>query len=385
MLSIKHQVTIHVICAILILSVSFMIAIGIQFKKTAVLAAVTKAESDMATGLAIVDLKYPGEWRVVDDILYKGNTRINNNNDIVDYISSLTGDTCTIFLGSTRVATTVKKENGERAVGTHSSDQVAKKVLAEGKGYRGEAEVVGEKYQTAYDPLYDDKGNIIGMFYVGISKKFFDKMFYDSLLSFAIVGLVLTVLVFLGTLYFTQRVITDPLKLLTAETQKFAHGDFCSLSMPVKMESKNEIVELAQSINQMGEWVQVLTHQINKATGTTLPPGGIFTGLEISQEAVIVEEPGGGLKKMPNDGKEQWDDLPKGLHEVTLQQILIYLKGIDHSLSVSEIAEEVKLTKVTVRRYLDYLERCGRVKVDMQYGPIGRPLKLYTLVKGTSL
>ncbi|AEG61637.1 cache domain-containing protein [Desulforamulus ruminis] len=378
MLSIKHKMTIHVVATILILAISFMVATGIQFKKTAVLAAVTKAESDIAMGLALLDAKYPGSWHVENDFLYKGQVRMNNNNEIVDFISSLTGDTCTIFMANTRVATTIMKETGERAIGTHSSDMVAKKVLSEGAEYRGEAEVVGEKYQTAYNPLYDEKGNIVGMFYVGISKKFFDKMFYDSLLSLLIVGVVLTALVFLGTLYFSQRVIIGPLKILTAETQKFAKGDFCSLSMPVEKESKNEIVELAKSINQMGEWVQALSHQINLATGKTSKDFGVEAG----QKTEIIPEQENLLKKSVAVLKGSWDEqLPKGLNEVTLQQILTYLMNNDGSLSVSEIAEEIKLTKVTVRRYLDYLEKCGMVKVDMQYGPVGRPLKLYTLVR----
>lgn len=379
MQSLKQQITMLVVVTILILAVSFMVAIGLQIKKTAVLASVTKAKSDLATGEAILDLKYPGPWRVVDNILYKGNIKITNNFEPVDYISSLTGDTCTIFLGNTRVATTIINDNGERAVGTHSSDEVAKRVLTDGREYLGEAEVLGEKYQTAYKPLYDDKGNIIGMFYVGTSKKFYDDMFYGSLLSMTVIGLVLTTLVLAGTWCFTQRVIIEPIKLLTAETQKVASGD---LSTPVEIESKNEIGELAQSFNQMVEWLQALTYQISKATGTAVPPGKCyFSGPETCDKTGIISEHGNSFSKVPGKDKEWWGELPKGLNEVTLQQILIFLKNKDRSLSASEIAEEIKLTKVTVRRYLDFMERCGRVKVDMQYGPIGRPLKLYKLME----
>lgn len=38
-------------------------------------------------------------------------------------------------------------------MGTVASDIVADTVLIEGKDYYGEAEVVGNKYQTAYTPL----------------------------------------------------------------------------------------------------------------------------------------------------------------------------------------------------------------------------------------
>ncbi|SHE92666.1 cache domain-containing protein [Desulforamulus putei] len=371
MQSLKQQITILVVVVTLVLAVCFMTAVGLQIKKSSELAAITKAKSDMATAKTIIDLKYPGPWRVVDGYLYKGDVKINNNFEIVDYISSLTGDTCTLFLGSTRVSTTIKKSDGQRAVGTHSSDVVAKSVLANGKEYLGEAEVVGEKYQTAYSPLYDERGNIIGMFYVGISKKFYDELLYESLLRMAFIGVALTLLVFVGSLYFTQRFIIKPLKLITAETQKVTSG---SISAPVEIGSKNEIGELAQSFNQLVEWIQALTYQISKTTGATLPQANSFSNADLKNETVLPNN-------QSKEDREDWGELPKGLNEVTLQQILSYLKNRQGNLSVSEIAEEVKLTKVTVRRYLDFMEKCGRVKVEMQYGPIGRPLKLYTFLK----
>lgn len=377
MQSLKQQITILMVVAIVILAISFMIAIGVQIKSTAVLAAVTKAKSDMAASEAIIDLKYPGSWRVENGFLYKGEVKINNNNQIVDYISNLTGNTCTVFLGNTRVVTTVKKENGERAVGTHAAEDVTKIVLNQGKAYLGEAEVVGQKYQTAYNPIYDEKGSIVGMFYVGISKNFFDKLFYDSLLSLMVVGAILTGLVFLGTVYFTKRFITEPLRQLTEETQKFAQGDFCSLYNPVQIESQNEIGELARAINQMGECVQVLTYQIDKATTISTHHNQQIC-LDVTDSTGEKDDC---LKRISPNDKEQWGELSKGLNEVTLQQILGYMRDQEDSLSASNIAQEVNLTKVTVRRYLDFMEKCGRVKVDMQYGPVGRPLKLYKLNK----
>ncbi|MDO7787759.1 cache domain-containing protein [Desulforamulus aquiferis] len=376
MQSLKHQITVLVVASTLILAVSIMVAIGMQIKDTAVLACITKAKSDLSTGEALINFKYPGPWREEDGFLYKGNIRINNNNEIVDYISSLTGNTSTIFLGKTRVATTVKKENGERAVGTHASEEVAKKVLTEGKEYLGEAEVVGQRYQTAYKPLLDQNGNIIGMFYVGISKKFYDTLFVDSLTRMALIGIALTIMVFFGAIYFTKRVITEPLKLLTEETQKFTKGDFCSLYYPTKIDSNNEIGELARSIKEMGEWVQALNYQINKATQINAP---VAKQIASGADSSFLEEECSNCIKRNVNREKQWGELSKGLNEVTLNQILNYMKEKDCSLSASEIARAVKLTKVTVRRYLDFMERCGKVNVDMQYGPVGRPLKLYRL------
>lgn len=72
--------------------------------------------------------------------------------------------------------------------------------------------------------------------------------------------------------------------------------------------------------------------------------------------------------------------LPKGLQPLTLKQILDYLKGIDRPKSAEEIGSEIGLARVTVRRYLNYLESINQVEMEMTYGTIGRPIQLYQLV-----
>jgi two-component system, CitB family, response regulator DctR len=71
--------------------------------------------------------------------------------------------------------------------------------------------------------------------------------------------------------------------------------------------------------------------------------------------------------------------LPKGLNAVTLQKIVLYLRETNKPLSAEEVAEGVGAARVTVRRYLDYLEKSGKVKIHIQYGVIGRPINRYAL------
>lgn len=73
-------------------------------------------------------------------------------------------------------------------------------------------------------------------------------------------------------------------------------------------------------------------------------------------------------------------ELPKGLQALTLKQILAYLEKINHSKSAEEIGSEVGLARVTVRRYLNYLESTKKVEMELTYGTIGRPIQLYQLI-----
>ncbi|MFZ5898826.1 MAG: response regulator [Bacillota bacterium] len=71
--------------------------------------------------------------------------------------------------------------------------------------------------------------------------------------------------------------------------------------------------------------------------------------------------------------------LPKGLHELTLRQIYVYLVQQGRSLSADEVAAGVGLARVTARRYLEYLERNGKVTLELQYGSVGRPVNRYRI------
>ncbi|WP_270182005.1 response regulator [Alkalihalobacillus sp. CinArs1] len=78
--------------------------------------------------------------------------------------------------------------------------------------------------------------------------------------------------------------------------------------------------------------------------------------------------------------KSSGEQLPKGLNEQTLRQILRYLEKQEDALTAEETADGVGIARVTARRYLDFLQKSGQVKIEIQYGGVGRPLNRYTLV-----
>jgi len=173
--SIKTWFTVFFIVSALVVS-GVLGIMTIRDMHTQIEAAIAeKTKSDLATAQEIADYMHPGPWQVVDGKLYKGDFLINDNTDLVDRVGRLTDDTVTIFLNNTRVATNIMRD-GSRATGTFAADYVTETVLNNGKIYIGEAEVVGVNYQTGYAPIKDESGNIIGMFYIGVSKKLADQL-----------------------------------------------------------------------------------------------------------------------------------------------------------------------------------------------------------------
>jgi methyl-accepting chemotaxis protein-2 (aspartate sensor receptor) len=105
--------------------------------------------------------------------LKNGEKVLNMDFSIPDRFTAKTGATATIFAASgddfVRVSTSVKKENGERAIGTvldHAHAGYA--LLREGKSYTGLATLFGKQYITRYDPILDQGGKVIGVLFVGV-------------------------------------------------------------------------------------------------------------------------------------------------------------------------------------------------------------------------
>lgn len=79
--------------------------------------------------------------------------------------------------------------------------------------------------------------------------------------------------------------------------------------------------------------------------------------------------------------KEEEQELQKGLHKFTLNRIVRFLNENKEKLLSSEtISENIGMSKVTIRRYLDYLESNGWVQKKIEYGSRGRPSYQYKYI-----
>lgn len=77
---------------------------------------------------------------------------------------------------------------------------------------------------------------------------------------------------------------------------------------------------------------------------------------------------------------EEKFELPKGLNEKTLERILEFLKENQGKVwTLREIACELRISNVTIKKYMDYLENIKKVNVTLTSGNVGRPEYKYTL------
>jgi methyl-accepting chemotaxis protein len=108
---------------------------------------------------------------------------VNEKAVLVDEVGAITGLTCTVFQRMNsqgdmlRVCTNVPGKDGGRAVGTYipavnpdgTPNPVVSAVL-KGQTYTGKAFVVNDWYITKYQPIFNEKKEVIGCVYVGIRR-----------------------------------------------------------------------------------------------------------------------------------------------------------------------------------------------------------------------
>ncbi len=104
--------------------------------------------------------------------LKSAGTKLNNDFTEVDSFFKSTGAVATVFAKKgddfLRITTSLKKENGERAMGTLlDKSGPAYAALSTGKPFVGRAFLFGKHYMTRYEPVQDDAGRTVGALFIG--------------------------------------------------------------------------------------------------------------------------------------------------------------------------------------------------------------------------
>lgn len=102
-----------------------------------------------------------------------GSVVLNQRTVEVDRFTATAGAVATVFVRKgedlLRVTTSLKKDDGERAVGTAlSREHPSYERLMAGERYVGKARLFGKEYYTSYMPIKNRDGNVIGATFIGM-------------------------------------------------------------------------------------------------------------------------------------------------------------------------------------------------------------------------
>ena len=218
--------------------------------------AAPKTEKDEVSGMALVAAVPIQQAGNFTGVIY-GGVLLNRNSEIVDLVRDTVFQhetyngrsigTATIFMKNIRISTNVLDPDGGRALGTFASEQVAQRVLTDGKRWTDRAFVVNDWYITSYEPIEDVFGRRIGMLYVGVQEaKYADERsgVIRIFILLTVAGMALAVA--FGYL-FADR-LSRPVKRLIKASDQVSRGN---LSPDIGPISKTEIGVLQKTFNEM--------------------------------------------------------------------------------------------------------------------------------------
>ncbi len=186
-----------------------------------------------------------------------GGVLLNGNNALVDKIKRIVYEgirfkgedvgTATIFLNDLRISTNVQTASGQRAIGTRLSAEVYDRVLVRKEKWVDRAFVVKDWYFSAYEPILDLSGKVIGSLYVGMLERpyaavqrkvtcyFGAMLLLGSLLGLAVSG-------YIGTR------LSRPIRELQNLVKRYSAGE---RGVQIAVTAEDEIGELAAEFNAM--------------------------------------------------------------------------------------------------------------------------------------
>ena len=224
-----------------------------------------KAVHDLNEINALIESRFPGNWESKPDGLYKGSKRFNDDNALLDELGKLSGNNVTLFNKDTRVATTFADASGKRATETKASDAIIATVLREGKSFSGYAEVLGNRYLSAYRPLKDQSGQVVGMMFMGIPTKELDEIQAGFIRTMIIAIILLLVAIGAVSWLIIGRIVSK-LALLSDSLEEIADGNL--VIDDIEVTSQDEIGALSASMNKMKQALLKMMHRISTSAQT---------------------------------------------------------------------------------------------------------------------
>ncbi len=298
-----------------------------------------KLKGDLAMGEAFLGEKHPGGWSIRDGKLYKGETLMNGNFAVIDQIGALTGDTVTIFQGDTRVATNVKNSSGDRAIGTQAAQNVIAATLHKGETFIGSAMVVGISSQTAYKPIRNSNGEIIGMFYVGVPYSHHTQALNDIALKIMFFVALAIVIVFFLSLFLT-RTITRPINQVVeglsdgADQVTSGSSQVSSSSQSLAQGASQQAASLEETSSSIEEMASMTRQNANNANqANTL----------MAETTGVVDDANDSMTKLTESMKEitaaseETAKIIKTIDEIAFQTNLLALNAAVEAARAGEV------------------------------------------------
>ncbi|MCC5910969.1 MAG: Cache 3/Cache 2 fusion domain-containing protein [Clostridiaceae bacterium] len=247
---------------------------------------------------------------------------IYNQHHVIDAVIDDLGGVATLFVNDDddfrRISTNIETEHGHRAVGTYlGKDSDAYAYMKQGERYIGEAEILEAMYLTAYEPIKDHSGDVIGIMFVGVSIEEAELLISghlrdmgSSLLIYAIIAIIVTVII----VFFIGKAMVDPILCVTDIIEKLAKYDITSdenHKIEKYIKNKDEIGVITRSLIKMRENLVLLIKTIAANSQQVASSSEELNAIS-QQSAIAADEVAKTIEEMAKGASEQAKDTEAG-------------------------------------------------------------------------
>jgi methyl-accepting chemotaxis protein len=230
-----------------------------------------KLEGDIKAARMYVK-NYYGTIGLLNNHLVDGkDTPIDNRFEMVDAIKRDLGAVATIFIQDgndfTRITTNILDEKGERVVGTKLDIKSAVyQPVMQKKLYIGNANILGSPYMSAYDPILNEKNDLIGILFIGFPKSEINAYIsteLTKLLGWIVVSFIVITVLGIAILAVGINSFIAPVLRIVDMIKEISQGD---LTKRFHIKSNDEIGELSKYFNTFIDKLQGIIKDLSEIT-----------------------------------------------------------------------------------------------------------------------
>jgi len=275
---------------------------------------------------------------------------IEGQEDMVEAIEEELGNIATIFSKSgddfVRISTNM---DNAYAVGTAlEEDSSAYKAIINGKQYICKANILGESHLTAYDPLIDENGDVIGILFIGIpldEANVFIKGYLNSAKITFIVVFLVAICIAAFLIRLVSKEITEPIIQIISEAERIASLDITNNISSHLLNQKDELGDLARAFQNIIDRFRDFTEETDFLVKQTISSAKNLT-TNIRQTNIVTKEIIDTIGEIGKEVSEQVEETEK------------------NSVNVKEFGELIESSTSDLKILVETLEDIENLKME---------------------
>ena len=290
-----------------------------------------------------IDYADEGEYHVEDGTLYKGEFDVTNVTDMADHIQTSADTDITVFYGNTRYMTSILDAQGNRAIGTTASEEVARKVLdGQQEYFSSDANVNGAAYFGYYIPIIEN-GNSVGMVFAGMPQAD-AKAQINKIISLIAGIMVLFVFLFSASTILVVKSMAKGLIRGASALEQVATGK-------LNVELNSKFAERKDEIGQISRAVQKLKQELTS----------VIT--EIMGNSKELHESSGLLHEKTNASMEHINQIERAVDEIAQgagSQAQETQSATEHVIAMGNMIEDTSKEITTLNENAKQIKTLGQ-------------------------